>query len=487
VLLGSYASTFAANNIAVGFSDNRSGYIGTYSNFAPRFGFAAQVSNSTVIRAGVGLYYGGVENLGFNGNLAQNYPFEQELAYLSPTCHVNSCGNAGVTLETGFSNATVTPSLALRGGSQHSKTPSYQTFNVNIQREFLQRFTLQAGYVGTSGRHLQVFGPDTDTPAALYTTGSSYQNWITFPGFGGIENIENLATSSYNSLQTVFTMRPSRSIHAAVNYTYSHSLDDGGAGIPQESNGFVYNYRGPDIFGISPDYTNSNFDVRHRVTGRAVYELPFGYGQRFLNRKGLVDRFIGRWSVSPVVQWQTGSPFTFNNDITGIPGGQSHPFIVSNPYVGGGSPNYTNLGSVTSPTVCPATVHTKLHWFNPCALQNPPSALPTNAGLPLDPNGHPYVTGLTALQYLGGKLFTGYGPGFYRIDASISKTYTFTERYSFQFRGSAFNATNHPEWGQPNGSDASVAGATTSGGAITSVRGGPIGGRYLQLDGRFFF
>ena len=87
-----------------------------------------------------------------------------------------------------------------------------------------------------------------------------------------------------------------------------------------------------------------------------------------------------------------------------------------------------------------------------------------------------------ALQYVGGRLYTVYGPGFYQINASLAKTFAFKDRYSIQFRLDAYNATNTPELGNP--SDKSD---DATGGQITSVRGGPIGGRYLQLSGRFYF
>ena len=46
------------------------------TNFAPRVGFAYQVTPKLVARGGLGLFYNGFENRGFSPNLGENYPFQ---------------------------------------------------------------------------------------------------------------------------------------------------------------------------------------------------------------------------------------------------------------------------------------------------------------------------------------------------------------------------------------------------------------------------
>jgi hypothetical protein len=48
---------------------------------------------------------------------------------------------------------------------------------------------------------------------------------------------------------------------------------------------------------LSFDYARSNFDVRHSGNASVVYDLPFGRGRRFLNKRKLTDALIGGWSV----------------------------------------------------------------------------------------------------------------------------------------------------------------------------------------------
>ena len=65
------------------------------------------------------------------------------------------------------------------------------------------------------------------------------------------------------------------------------------------------------------------------------------------------------------------------------------------------------------------------------------------------------------------------GPGIADLDASMSKSFSFTERVHVDFRGEMFNLANHPILGQP-GATVGAAGE----GQITSTR---VPSRQVQL------
>ena len=52
------------------------------TNFAPRVGFAYQVTPKLVARGGFGMFYNGFENRGFSPNLGENYPFQFNFSVL---------------------------------------------------------------------------------------------------------------------------------------------------------------------------------------------------------------------------------------------------------------------------------------------------------------------------------------------------------------------------------------------------------------------
>ncbi len=43
------------------------------------------------------------------------------------------------------------------------------------------------------------------------------------------------------------------------------------------------------------------------------------------------------------------------------------------------------------------------------------------------------------------------GPGFWNVDLSLVKRFRFGDRVSTELRADAFNAFNHPNFGNPNG------------------------------------
>ena len=98
------------------------------TNFAPRIGFAYQVTPKLVARGGFGLFYNGFENRGYFPNLGENYPFQFQFNFQSASNASNSinpvvynnpdgspCATAGPNgtgnLETGLSCTPFDPLL----------------------------------------------------------------------------------------------------------------------------------------------------------------------------------------------------------------------------------------------------------------------------------------------------------------------------------------------------------------------------------------
>jgi hypothetical protein len=55
---------------------------------------------------------------------------------------------------------------------------------------------------------------------------------------------------------------------------------------------------------------NSSFDVRHKVSGDYLFELPFGKDKRFLSGGGVASKITEGWSVSGSFTFATGTPLT---------------------------------------------------------------------------------------------------------------------------------------------------------------------------------
>ncbi|WP_246153427.1 TonB-dependent receptor [Terriglobus albidus] len=456
-LASSFTNTMAANRINIAYSDNRFLIQPQKTNFAPRFGIAYKATEKLVLRAGYGLFYGGLESAGYYPNLGLNYPFMFESGYNSTTlygsCSATSCRNNGITLENGFSaaiaaglqNSVSNPSL--RGSDAQVKTPYSQQFNLST--EYAISPTLSAGlaYVGSNSRHLIVF-PDKNGSTALLATGKDITAYRPFPGVNGTAYSSYAGGSSYNSLQAKLDQHMHNGLSFLASYTWSHALDN--APTPLGSRGDA-GFRNPNLIGLGPDWSNSPFDVRQRIALNGSYAFPYGVGKKYGNHHGAMDIILGGWTNSLTFIAQTGNPFSMNTNVSTQAGGTAHPVAIRDPFSAGGSPDSRRTDNITS---CPTQVKTTTHWYNPCSFINPP-AVASGA----------VITGSAALPYLGSPRNSVYGPGYQRVNGSLFKTFNiWRESTTLQLRADYFNLLNTPAYGNPDQSIGS------GGGQITSAR-----------------
>src|SRR3954454_20497035 len=125
-----FTDLLAADGIALAVTNKYGKGLGTSQkgNFAPRFGFAYQVTPKFVARGGFGIFYNGFENRGYSPNLGENYPFQfsfdfNHLNDWTPVTY-SSCpagtatANNSATLETGFSCIPLKPQAVVAQGLQ---------------------------------------------------------------------------------------------------------------------------------------------------------------------------------------------------------------------------------------------------------------------------------------------------------------------------------------------------------------------------------
>jgi len=107
-------------------------------------------------------------------------------------------------------------------------------------------------------------------------------------------------------------------------------------------------------------------------------------------------------------------------------------------------------------------------WFNPAAFAG---GCTTAAYV-----GNPYCVPLGTFGNAGRDIM--HGPGTIQWDMSMTRRFSFNERYKLEVRADFFNIMNHANWGNP------ATGLTSSTfGQITSF-GAP---RLIQMNMKFFF
>ena len=502
-LSSSFTGLLAADGIALDITNKYGKGLGNSqkANFAPRIGFAYQVTPKFVARGGFGMFYNGFENRGYSPNLGENYPFQFNFNYTpvndgQPFVFSGCPGAAATagtpTFETGFSCTPLTPNavnangLALRGIQFNYQTPYTMSGNFTLQYELTPTLSVQVGYVTSLARHLEVF-PGTNNPTAILPintqltntpglagspgTGAfpASQGGLPFPDFGGNNSFAaTIGNSFYHGLQTKAEKRFANGLNFLATYTYSKTRTDAFDLLNNGSNGA---YRVPDVsgLGIHYDYGLAPFDIRNVFHLSGGYELPFGKNKRFLNDSGYASKAFGGWSINASAVLEGGQPITLNcpsNTVSTTTGstGNCYDLIVS----GQDPKRGLHIDS-----------NGKLSFFgNPAAFSQPTpcTALPC------------------PLSAIGGPPDQIAGPPFKRLDFSTFKDMRLSERFMLQFRAEFFNIVNHPNFNAPNFGGNGVVAISGSGnftsstfGEIGSTRDAPYDPRQIQFALKLYY
>lgn len=401
-----------------------------YNNFAPRIGFAYQVSNKLVMRGGYGIFYGGQENGPFsNPSPGFNPPFFSIESFNVP-CSALSANPASGQIDCSIPNFNVLangfPSTSLSDPNTpllfsvdpNLRTPYNQQWHLGFQYQLPAQTVMEISYAGSRGLKLFAFYngnqavPTADQTADLAPRRPVHTcNTTLLPDCDPsvfdttINTFRSNAFSFYNSLQARLEKRFTHGLTFQASYTYGHALDNASsANLGSFATGDFRDQRFPGL-----EYGNADFDVRHRFVMSYAYELPFGRGKRFAgNAGGALNQIIGGWVVSGITSASTGNYFTPTDISTNL----------SNSDGGGDVANSARPNRVGDPNGKPCIPGTV---FNTCAFV-------TNAVLGTFGNA-----GRNIIR----------GPGFQNWDISFLKNFPIGERYRFEFHADFFNIWNH--------------------------------------------
>ena len=485
-----FSNLASANHVNVSYSNNPYLVNQDKTNFAPRIGLAYRLADRATVRAGFGMFYGGIESVGYSPNLGTNVPFVYTSQYNTPATQ-------GISLENGFTAICGTCQTgqallggvtlpALRGVSENPKTSYSENYSLAMEYGITNNMVATLSYVGSQTHHLIVL-TDPNAPVAL--SGPSYTgNLVPLPGFGGALFSAYDGMSNYNSMQAKLERRFANGLSFLATYTWAHSLDDAPTPLGSGGDG---GYPNTNVQPIRGQYSNSPFDTRQRFTMNGNYQLPFGRGQKFVNHFRALDYLVGGWSSSITFAAQTGNPFSVyasnsNNTTFSGASGESvyYATLVGNPF----QASAPGTVSPTTGVACATSVRNRNNWYNPCAFGSP---LPGS-----DLTGNTTVTGAAAQPYLGGVRNEVYGPGYERVNLSMFKDFKVHEKMALQFRADIFNLFNTPSYANPNsnfnngGAASGVNNNSAQGGEITLPRNFQNytpDARFIQLALKFNF
>lgn len=497
---------------------------GDHNNFGPRVGFAWDMfgTGRTSLRGGFGVSYEGTL---YNplSNSRWNLPYYsfnsatnslagdvQNVIYGPTVCDGTGCHPDPLATPS-FTGAPTNPFMGV--GAQATgnltgwdptnqnlafltgivfpegiKDPYVYNYFLGMQHEVLPKMVVEVDYVGTTGHKLfraqnvnriaggrlppgtcatdnlgrrlcsQVDAAETLNPAGRLN-----------PNFGALRVWQNVVNSNYNALQASLRRQMSSGVSFNVNYTWSHSIDDGSTwhSGATSSNGPAAGEGYTTDAGIGKlDRGNSIFDIRHRLVANFVWELPWLKAQ-----EGFIGHILGGWQWNGIFSYQSGAHWSpFDRRTGGYP-------------VGSLEGDCTQTGIDAG--LC---VNTSGDYNLDGERNDRPNALASN----FDPSHDQWADGWGGIFAPGGGFFSApclgcignlrrnsfVGPSFWNFDASLFKNIRITERVNMQFRAESFNVFNHTNFQLPG-----AGGATNN--QINRTNFGQSGGTFNPRNLQF--
>ncbi len=349
------------------------------------------------------------------------------------------------------------------------RDPYVYNFYLSAQREILPKLTLEMNYVGTAGHKLFRADDVNRIPGGRLPAGSCVTDNIgrqvchqtggkLNANYGTLRVWENAANSNYNSFQISVKKQASHGLLFNLNYTWSHSIDDGStwhsgattANGDAAGDGFTTDWTNPGL-----DRGNSIFDIRHRLVFNYVWDLPFGKHTGFLNA------LLGGWQYNGIWAFQTGAHWSpYRRDRENL--------LSTDDFDGNGNPLPCTADDVTSGTCVNVGGDYMLNRTNSHSRNSrPESTIKGFSGATHDM----WANGFGSAFALGNGIFgnapclacpgnlgrnTFVGPGQWYADMSLFKNFKITERVGLQFRVEGFNVFNHTNFVLANSGQAGL-------------------------------
>jgi hypothetical protein len=373
------------------------------NNFAPRVGLAYRLNDQTVVRVGMGMFYGEHDNTGgeaarFNTGAPQSNEFDNA----QPRDFTTFFTRDGFPPSTRAGLPRAGLNVNVKTDGVWPSSYAAQWF-FDLQRELPGNTLLTIGYNGSSTSQIHG-GVNINRPLTPHPT-ARWQSRKIRPFFNsvGLRGV-NFLNQNYNSLTIKGEKRFTGGFTFLSSFTWAHNIDVVNENLTTGTSAqqrFTYN---PWI-----ERGNASLDRRLAWVTSFVYELPFGPGKRALT-SGPGAWLLGGWQVGGILNLLGGTP-------------DGHSFNQNTTNVGG-----ANRGDLVGELNLPSSQRTIDRWFNTDAIVPGP---------------------LGALDNAGRNLI--WGPATTGFDFSLSRRFALPWEGDFlQFRFESFNFTNTPVFGRPD-------------------------------------
>lgn len=390
------------------------------TDFAPRFGLAQSFGSLGLVwHAAYGIFFTPVDmNTWCNQrhNVPYVFPETAQSDNYTPNAAIANYNFAAPVL-----GKTV---VSFTGMSLHAAPQYVQQWSTSFEKSLGQKTTVEIGYIGSGGWHLQrahlinnappgpgLIQPRRPVTSMSFVPGTVLPSTVTVANAANplvtpvstINMLENTAQSWYDAGYVTFRRRYSRGLTFQANYTYAKNLSNAPdfrspmyeSAIPQNDNDLDAE-KGPAC------------DIRHRFALTGVYEIPSW------NESRVARVATEGWRLSTIYQIQTGYPLTISVFGDTANAGTA---LGENPI----------RANATGQPVFTAGTRNANEWFNTAAFVAPPA----------------YTFGDVGRNSV-------YGPGMQSLDFALVRGFALTERVRFEARGEVYNSLNKVNLDTPN-------------------------------------
>jgi hypothetical protein len=316
-------------------------------------------------------------------------------------------------------------------------------WHVEIQREMTRNLMVAVAYVGSYNGRMEYSGyahapavPAVDTATGRRLTPAERDQLRPWPHITGSFRYEDdIGMSRYNALQLKAQRRFADGLASMLSYTWSKGVDTSSGWFAAE-NGIGGGSHVQNYHDLNDSRAVSSYDIPHLFTWAGMWEIPVGYGKRWLTG-GPAAWILGNWQVNWMLLARSGQPYTLTV------GGDPANIGVS----GYARPNLVGDPEPSDPTAA--------RWFDVAAF-----AIPVNEFGNSDRN---------ILR----------APGFWNVDVGLQRNVPIGSGRELQLRVEVFNVFNHINLGNP---DVRIDQPTA--GRITSMTAIP---RQIQFGFRFTY